>query len=552
MKFVRSIYFILFCLILSSCKIMNKADWIFYDGNIYTVNDSFEKVEAIVIKDDKIVDVGDSDTLLKRWNSKEKINLKGFTIIPGIIDAHCHLISYSTEMEPIDLTGVRGVDEMIERIQIYKKQHPDVTFIYGRGWDQNLFPNMQMPNNKLLNIYFPDIPVYLKRVDAHAALANDAALKLANINVDTKVENGIIEVKNEELTGILIDKAMELVESHIPHLPKSAKISSLLKLQEQALSYGITAINEAGINSEDIYLLDSLQSEDKWVLRVFGMLTPNDDNIENILKNGVYKNNKIIVNSVKLYADGALGSRSAYLYEPYSDDHNNRGLLLFDEYNFNYIAELCIKYKYQIATHAIGDAAVGTILDWYSKYLTPENDLRWRIEHSQLVNPMDLDKFNKYKIIPSVQPIHAIEDMEWAPLRLGNRIKYAYSYKNLYLQNNILAIGTDFPVSHLNPYNNFCAAVFRKNISGYPIDGFLAEQALTKTEALKSMTIGGAYANFSENTIGSIEIGKKADFVIINKDIMNVTTPRDLSNTYAIATFIDGIPVFILKGNKLF
>ena len=270
MKFVRSIYFILFCLILSSCKIMNKADWIFYDGNIYTVNDSFEKVEAIVIKDDKIVDVGDSDTLLKRWNSKEKINLKGFTIIPGIIDAHCHLISYSTEMEPIDLTGVRGVDEMIERIQIYKKQHPDVTFIYGRGWDQNLFPNMQMPNNKLLNIYFPDIPVYLKRVDAHAALANDAALKLANINVDTKVENGIIEVKNEELTGILIDKAMELVESHIPHLPKSAKISSLLKLQEQALSYGITAINEAGINSEDIYLLDSLQSEDKWVLRVLG------------------------------------------------------------------------------------------------------------------------------------------------------------------------------------------------------------------------------------------------------------------------------------------
>jgi len=550
MKKFRYLLFILLLALLSSCKIMKQADWLFYDGKIYTANENNDLVSAMAIKGDKIIDIGDSDTLLKKWKAKKKINLQGTTIIPGIIDSHCHLIGYSTEMEPIDLTGVRGVDEMVERIQIYLRQHPDMKFIYGRGWDQNLFPNMQMPNNKLLNKYFPDIPVYLKRVDGHAALANDAALRLANITTETNIENGIIEKINNELTGILIDNAMTLVEKYIPPLPVSAKVSSLLKLQEQAFQYGITSITEAGINYNDIYLLDSLQKINKWKLRVFGMLTLNNENINEILTQGIYNNDKIIVRSVKLYADGALGSRGAYLWEPYSDDSNNKGIFLLNETEFDSIAQLCIAHNYQIATHAIGDAAVSTMINWYSKYLDNNNDLRWRIEHCQVINPNDIQKFGQYKIIPSVQPIHAIEDMEWAKSRLGNRIENAYNYKDLFLQNNIIAIGTDFPVSPLNPYINFCAAVYRQNISAYPPGGFQPSQALTKDIALRGMTYYGAYANFSEKQLGSLEIGKKADFVIINNDIMNAT-PQELGNTYSIATFIDGEMVFSLKGNKI-
>lgn len=529
---------------------MKQADWLFYDGKIYTANENNDVVSAMAIKGDKIIDLGDSDTLLKKWKVKEKINLQGTTIIPGIIDSHCHLIGYSTEMDPIDLTGVRGVDEMVERIQIYLKQHPDIKFIYGRGWDQNLFPNMQMPNNKLLNKYFLDIPVYLKRIDGHAALANDAALQLANINNETKIDNGIIQKTNDELTGILIDNAMELVEKYIPPLPVSAKVSSLLNLQNQALQFGITSINEAGMNYDDILLLDSLQKENKWKLRVFGMLTLNNDNINRILKQGIYNNNKIVVRSVKLYADGALGSRGAYLLEPYSDDNNNKGIFLLDEAKFDSIAQLCLEYNYQIATHAIGDAAVSNIINWYSKYLDNNNDLRWRIEHCQVINPNDIQKFRQYRIIPSVQPIHAIEDMEWAKSRLGNRIENAYNYKDLFLQNNIIAIGTDFPVSPLNPYINFCAAVYRQNISAYPTEGFQSSQALTKEIALRGMTYYGAYANYSEKQLGSLEIGKKADFAIINNDILNAT-PQELGNTYSIATFIDGEIVFLLKGNNI-
>jgi predicted amidohydrolase YtcJ len=550
MKNFKYFLFILLLALLSSCKIMNQADWLFYDGKIYTANENFETFTAMAVKGDKIVDIGDADTLLKRWKAKEKINLQGKIIVPGIIDSHCHLIGYSVEMEPIDLTGVRGVDEMIERIQIYLKQHPDLRFIYGRGWDQNLFPNMQMPNNKLLNKYFPDIPVYLKRIDGHAALANDAALGLANINNETQIDNGIIQKTNGELTGILIDNAMELVEKYIPPLPVSAKVSSLLNLQNQALQYGITSINEAGINYDDILLLDSLQKENQWKLRVFGMLTLNDDNINRILKQGIYNNNKIVVRSVKLYADGALGSRGAYLLEPYSDDSNNRGILLLDEARFDSIAQLCIKYNYQIATHAIGDAAVSTIINWYTKYLNHNNDLRWRIEHCQIVNPSDISKFGQYRIIPSVQPIHAIEDMHWAQSRLGDRIANAYIYKDLFLQNNMIAIGTDFPVSPLNPFINFCAAVYRQNISAYPLEGFQPDQALNKEVALRGMTYDGAYANFSEKLIGSLEIGKKADFAIINNDILKAT-PQELANTYSIATFIDGEIVFLLKGNNI-
>lgn len=280
------------------------------------------------------------------------------------------------------------------------------------------------------------------------------------------------------------------------------------------------------------------------------MLTLNNENIDKILTQGIYNNDKIIVRSVKLYADGALGSRGAYLLEPYSDDSNNKGMFLLNETEFDSIAQLCIAHNYQIATHAIGDAAVRTMINWYSKYLDSNNDLRWRIEHCQIISPNDIQKFGQYKIIPSVQPIHAIEDMEWAKSRLGDRIENAYKYKDLFLQNNIIAIGTDFPVSPLNPYINFCAAVYRQNISAYPTGGFQSSQALTTEVALRGMTYYGAYANFSEKQLGSLEIDKKADFVIINNDIMNATQ-QELGNTYSIATFIDGEMVFSLKGNKI-
>ncbi|WP_301920870.1 amidohydrolase [Ferruginibacter sp.] len=534
-----------------SFAVKKDADLLVYHCTIYTVDAAFTTAEAMVISKGKIIATGKKNDLEKEYNCKEKLDAQGKFIYPGFIDAHAHFVGYGISLQQVVLTGTSSWKEVIEKVKTFATENKE-GWLTGRGWDQNDWPVKEFPTNEQLTALFPDRPVLLERVDGHASIANKKALELAGIKAGDAVNGGEIETKNfttgsvvtQQLTGILIDNAVKLVASKIPAATATQFKKALQAAQKNCFAVGLTTIDDCGLDYEVAEQIEKLQQTGILKIRLYVMLSDAKKNYDWLEKNGIRKTDHLNIRSIKMYGDGALGSRGACLLQPYSDKPDHYGFLLSSPEHFDSVANWVIQKGFQLCTHAIGDSGNRTMLKIYAKYLKGPNDLRWRIEHAQVINPDDFNLFGANNIIPSVQPTHATSDMYWADKRLGKkREKGAYAYKQLLQQNGWIPLGTDFPVEDISTFKTFYAAVIRKDAKGWPAAGFQMENALSREETLRGMTIWAAKANFEENEKGSIEKGKLADFVILDADIMKVVVQK-LLNVKVLATFLGGEKVY--------
>ncbi|MFZ9943226.1 MAG: amidohydrolase [Bacteroidia bacterium] len=521
------------------------ADHVYHNGVVYTVDDSFRVATAFAIKDGIIIDVGTDDEMLA-YDAQEKTDLKGQSVFPGFHDGHCHFYGYGLDLKKISLVGTSSFDAILDTLSKYRQQLSG-GWLFGRGWDQNDWSDQSYPNNAQLDSLFPDIPVFLLRIDGHAALVNTMAMNLAGIDANTKVIGGEVQLSNGKPTGLLVDAAVELVQEKIPQPSKSETIEALLSAQKNCFAVGLTMVTDAGIGNGGIMLnilqtIDSMQSSKSLAMRINAM--------GSILEIEKYRNKKKIwsdflqVNGFKVYGDGALGSRGALMKKPYSDQPGHVGFLIHDAKKLDSIASAIAAIGYQMNTHCIGDSAHVLALNIYKKHTAKMQDHRWRIEHAQVIDTNDISLYENSGIIPSVQPVHATSDMYWAEKRLGkDRMAGAYAYQDLLKSSGIMIAGSDFPVEHINPLFGFYAAVVRKDQKDFPEGGFLPRQKLSREDALRSMTIWPAYGAFMEQKLGSIEKGKLADFVILEKDIMKIPE-KEIWSVQVVATYIGGKKVF--------
>ena len=520
---------------LQSCK--KSVDFIAFNGNIYTVNSDFNTASAFAVNDGKFVDIGNEE-ILSKYNTNQKIDLNGSTVLPGLIDAHCHFYGLGLNQSMIDLTGTNSFNEILEKIS-----NKDNNIIRGRGWDQNDWKIKDFPNKEKLDLIYPNTPVILERIDGHAYLVNQKALDIAGIDINTKSTNGTLLSKKGKLTGVLIDGPMSLIDNSFGEISLDNKIKALVSAQEICFKNGLTTVDDAGLSKDIIMLIDSLQKKELLKMRVYAMISNSENDVNYFIENGPIKTNSLNVRSVKVYGDGALGSRGATLKKPYSDDKHNYGKLVTSYKDIKDLANKLAEANFQMNTHAIGDSTINLLIDTYSKVLETKTDPRWRIEHSQIIDINDIKGYNN-KILPSVQPTHATSDMYWAEERVGSkRIKGAYAYKALLEKSKVIGLGTDFPVEKVNPFHTFYASVSRKDLNDYPEKGFEFENALSREETLKGMTIWAAYLNFEEKEKGSIEKGKFADFIIIDRDIMKVEINKT-PETKVLKTYLSGELVY--------
>ena len=525
-----------FTVVLQSCK--KSVDYIAFNGNIYTVNSDFDTVNAFAVKDGKFIDVGNKE-ILSKYKTTTKIDLNGSTVLPGLIDAHCHFYGLGLNQSVIDLTGTNSFNEILEKISLKDNKN----IIRGRGWDQNDWKVKEFPNKNKLDLLYPDTPVILERIDGHAYLVNQKALDIAGININTKSNNGTLLSKKGKLTGVLVDGPMSIIDNAFGEISLENKVKALMSAQKICFQNGLTTVDDAGLSKDIILLIDSLQKKKLLKMRVYAMISNLENDVNYFLENGPIKTNSLNVRSVKVYGDGALGSRGATLKQPYSDDKHNYGKLVTSPDNIEDLANKLAKANFQMNTHAIGDSTINLLIDTYSKVLENKIDPRWRIEHSQIIDLNDISGYNE-KILPSVQPTHATSDMYWAEDRVGaKRIKGAYAYKALLEKSKVIGLGTDFPVEKVNPFHTFYASISRKDLNDYPEGGFEFENALSREETLKGMTIWAAYLNFEENEKGSIEEGKFADFIIIDRDIMKIEASKT-PETKVLKTYLSGELVY--------
>ncbi|MDD3721780.1 MAG: amidohydrolase [Lutibacter sp.] len=523
-----------------SCTKKEKVDTVVINANIYTVNNHFDKAEAFAIKDSKIVAVGTTQEIQAKYAATYINDAKGKTIIPGFIDAHCHFFGLGLQQQKVDLTDTKSFDEVIQRIVDFQKEN-NVAFITGRGWDQNDWEIKEFPTKNKLDELFPKTPIAITRIDGHALLANQAAIDLAGITPETPFSGGEILQKNGKLTGIFIDTPMELIEAKIPTPSQKENIEALKDAERICFDLGLTTVDDAGLSRETIELIDSLQQTGKLKIRIYAMVSASDENIDYYAKKGIFKTDRLNVRSFKVYADGALGSRGAAMKKPYSDQHNHFGALVTPLDKLKEYAKKIAATNFQMNTHAIGDSANYVMLKTYKEVLKEKKDRRWRIEHAQIIDKADFNYFEN--ILPSVQPTHATSDMYWATDRVGaERMKGAYAYKDLLNSYGKIALGTDFPIEKVSPILTFYAAVARKDLNDFPENGFQMENALTREETLKGMTIWAAYSNFEENEKGSIEVGKMADFIILDKNIMEIEE-SEIPKIKIDETYVGGVKV---------
>ena len=539
---IKNIFFYFgLALILSLTSCQKKVDLIVHNATVYTMGDNIGKASSFVVDDGKFVAVG-GEELLNTFNANKILDLKELPVYPGFIDSHCHFLSLGLSLQKVDLTGTRSFEEVVGRVKDFAK-NKKLKAIVGRGWDQNDWEEKTFPNKTILDELFPETPIALRRIDGHALLVNQKALDLAGIGVKTKIKGGSIIKENGKLTGVLVDAPMKLISNILPKPSITEKIKALKDAEKISFENGLTTVSVAGLNKDDIYLIDSLQKSNALSIKVYAMISNSEDNIAHFLSNGPIITEKLTVRSFKIYADGALGSRGAALKSDYSDLKKHRGSFITSKDSLENLAYKLASTSFQMNTHAIGDDANKAVLEAYNKALVFSDDPRWRIEHAQIIDTSDIKLFNR-KIIPSVQPTHATSDMYWAEDRLGKkRLQGAYAYKLLLEKSGRIALGTDFPVENVSPIKTFFSAVFREDSNLYPEDGYLPNNKLSKLEALKGMTIWGAYSNFEERQKGSIEVGKAADFVILDRDLLDESKRRIL-NAKIVATILDGNIVY--------
>jgi Predicted metal-dependent hydrolase with the TIM-barrel fold len=528
---------VVIAILLIGCTMKKRADLIITNGNIYTVDASFSKCSAVAVKKGIIVATGSDEEILERYKSRNIIDLKGAALYPGFNDAHAHIYNMGQSLKRVDLRGAPSYNEILERLkERFKSENP--TYLAGDGWDQNLWEVKEFPNNSELNELFPDIPVVLSRIDFHAVIANDKAIEMLGITPeDPSIPSGEAEIKDGKFTGVFMETMCDRLSSVLPENDRSLTKSIMLAAQQECFKYGLTSLATCGEPLSIIEALDSMYTDGSLKIRLDAWLTPNDDNLERF--QAPYTNGGLRIGTIKLYVDGALGSRGALLVEPYSDVPGIKGLKVISDEEFYGKGKWAYEHGFQVATHCIGDAANREALKMYSSFLSEDNDKRWRIEHAQIVQDSDIDTFGKYNIVPSIQPTHATSDMLWADERLGERLKKAYRYKDLLAQTGWVPSGTDFPIESVNPVYTFFAAVYRKNLDFVPDGGFQMENAFTKEEALRSITIWAAKSSFEEDKKGSIERGKYADFVVLDRDIMNIDE-REVPGAKVLMTFLGG------------
>jgi len=528
------------------------ADLIVTNARVYTADEARPLAEAFAVRDGRIVFVGSrQEANALKGSTTRMLDAGGKTIIPGMVDAHAHFGGLAQTLRSVDLVGTRSYDEVIARVVERAKTTPKGSWIQGRGWDQNAWGDTRFPTHDKLSAALPDHPVVLERVDGHAVLANAQAMQRAQLTAATKDPSGgkIERDARGTPTGVLVDKASGLVESRIP-APTSEETRAALK---EAISvmhkWGLTGMHDAGASRGLIDLYEDMAKAKELNLRLYVMISDDSAAISHYMQMGprsALYDNQLWVRAIKLYADGAMGSRGAALLEPYSDDPNNTGLLLSAPAHIRDVAERGLKAGFQVNTHAIGDRGNRVVLDAYEQALktSPTADHRFRVEHAQTLHYDDIPRFAHLGVIPSMQASHQTSDMYWIGKRLGpTRVLGAYAWRSLINSGVVIPNGSDFPVEQVNPLISFHASIARQDANDWPAGGWQPEQRMTREEALRSMTLWPAYSAFQEKDMGSLTPGKLADFVILDQDIMRVPAELVLK-TNVLATYVGGKAVY--------
>ncbi|MBI4902269.1 MAG: amidohydrolase [Acidobacteria bacterium] len=521
------------------------ADWVIDNAVVYTVDAAQPKARAIAVKGERILAVG-NDLSRHVGPATRRIDAKGAAIIPGFIDSHGHMANFGESLEILDFRTSASAAEVARAVQKAAQSRPKGEWIRGRAWDQTRFPGGEFPNADDLSAVTPDHPVYLTRVDGHAAWVNRKALEMADVNAATKDPDGgkIIRDASGKPTGILVDRAQGLVSRRIPSAGNDALLRRLRRAAEECARLGLTTVHDAGVSAEVIAAYRSLIAKNALPVRAYAMIGGAGRLWEDWLKRGPEIGPHLTVRSIKLVADGALGSRGAAMKEPYSDEPSNRGLVLAKKEDIERVSRQAAARGFQVNTHAIGDLANRNVLDAYAAALGGRNDKRFRVEHSQIVSLDDMPSFARYSIIASMQATHATSDMRWAEKRVGpNRIPGAYAWERFRKLGVTVANGSDFPVESANPLWGFYASITRQDHDGSPANGWMPDQKMSREEALRSWTITGAYAAFEEKEKGSLQAGKLADFVMLSKDILQVP-PKEILTTRVLLTSTGGRIVY--------
>ncbi len=528
------------------------ADLIVTNARIYTVDERRPFGEAMAIAGGRVRFVGSERGAAALKGPRTRvIDLDGRTVIPGMVDAHAHLLGLGNALRTVDLTGTKSYDEVIARVAARAREVPAGTWILGRGWDQNDWGDTRFPSHEALSRAVPQHPVYLTRVDGHAALVNARAMAAANLAATaTDPEGGRIErMANGAPSGVLVDRAMGLVSRAIPPAPRDEVRAAILAAVKEANRWGLTGIHDAGVGRATIDIYEELAKEGRYDLRNYVMIASDDANLDHYLKRGPQSalyDGRVWIRAIKISADGALGSRGAALLEPYSDSPEHSGLITTPRERIEQVAVRALRSGFQLNVHAIGDRANRTVLDAFEAALgtVPAADHRFRVEHAQILHYADIPRFAQLDVIPSMQASHQTSDMYWAGNRLGpTRLLGAYAWRALLGTGVIIPNGSDFPVEKVNPLISFHASVSRQDEHNWPTGGWFAEQRMTRDEALKSMTLWPAIAAFQEAELGSLAPGKLADFVVLDQDIMSVAPERILA-TRVLATYLAGRPVY--------
>ncbi|MDP9200598.1 MAG: amidohydrolase [Gemmatimonadota bacterium] len=554
-------YFALALLAPAVLGAQSAADLILVSGRIYTVDNARPVASALAVRGGRVLFVGsDAEARVLANGSTRVVDLRGATVVPGIVDAHAHLLGLGNTLRRVNLAGSASYDEVIERVKAWSKDVKPGEWILGRGWDQNRWPNKEFPTNEVLSRAFPNNPVVLTRIDGHALLANAKAMDLARVSAATADPEGgrIIRLSSGTPSGVFVDKAQSLIARAIPSSNRVDTRKAILAAIEDCNRWGLTGVHDAGQDAETIGIYEELAKAGSYNLRNYVMLSdPGEPGSPAALRNPYLRrgpqsalyDGHLWVRAIKLYADGALGSRGAALLAPYTDEPTNSGLLVSRPEHIRAWAEAALRAGFQMNVHAIGDRGNRIVLDAFESALgvVPKADHRFRIEHAQVISPEDIQRFAKLGVIPSMQATHQTSDMRWAEARVGpQRIRGAYAWRSLLNTGVVIPNGTDFPVEEVNPLLTFHAAVTRQDPTNWPAGGWYPEQKMTREEALQSMTIWPAFAAFQESVLGSLTPGKYADFVVLDRDIMRIPD-TEILGTRVVSTWIGGKRVYQAK-----
>lgn len=517
----------------------------------YTINgQNLESFSAIAFTDDKVDKIYSAKDALPSSNKITIIDGEGKTLIPGLIDSHGHILSYGLSLLRADLVNTISEQDAINKTLDYAKNNTGLTWIQGRGWNQTQWPSNAFPTAESLDKHFPEQPVWLERVDGHAGWANSTAMAMAGITKDTVSPDGgeIIKDKNGMPTGVFIDNAMDLINKSIAPLTVKEQKQVLVKAMDSLASFGLTSVHDAGIDTDNLNAFKALSQENAMSIRVNAMLYLPSPNWEQTLASGQYrsKDDMFTFNSVKIQADGALGSRGAALIEDYSDHAGHKGLLLNTPKEFENLVDTSMRLGFQVNSHAIGDHANKLVLDTYEKYIkaTKTGALRHRVEHAQVLRIEDIPRFAELDVIAAMQATHATSDKNMAQDRLGpDRILGAYAWRKLLDANAVIAAGSDFPVESPNPFFGLHASITRQDHKNSPQGGWFADEKMTPLESFKSFTLDAAYSGHQENIIGSLAKGKKADFILLDKNLFTIPE-QDIWTIKVDKTWVNGKLVY--------